>query len=143
MALRQALLAATGSGFLVLAIAGMFLPLLPTTPFLLVASACLARSSPRLHARLLAHPRLGPMIRAFEQGEGLTRRAKSLAATMIWASMVFAIPALPAFAGQVGLLGVAILVSAWITAMPTLDSQRPGACGNLAKDQHGGCRDST
>lgn len=121
MSLRHSLLSAAGCGFLVLAIAGMFLPLLPTTPFLLAASACLARGSPRLHARLLAHPRLGPPIRAFERGQGLTRGAKSLAGTTIWASMAFAIPALPAFAGQVGLLGVAILVSAWITAMPTLD----------------------
>ena len=131
-ALRSSFWVALGSAFVALGVAGIFLPLLPTTPFLLAASACYARGSTRLHARLLAHPRLGPPIRAFEEGRGLTLRAKALASGTLWASMAFAIPTLPLFAGQVALAGVAILVTAWIASMPTLGADaalraNPGA----------------
>ena len=116
---RSTLLVAAGSAFLALGIAGLLLPLLPATPFLLAASACYARGSTRMHRRLHAHPRLGPMLAAFEGGRGLPGRVKALAAGTLWASMAFTIPALPVFAGQVTLLGIATAVTAWIVAMPT------------------------
>lgn len=72
--LRALGLAATG-----LALAGVFLPILPTTPFLLVAAWAFARSSPRLDAWLRAHPRLGPMIAAWEARGAVPRSAKGLA----------------------------------------------------------------
>jgi hypothetical protein len=118
-AFRSTLLVAAGSVLLALGIAGLFLPLLPTTPFVLAASACYARGSRRLHGWLLGHRRLGPLVAAFEGGRGLPRRAKALATGTLWASMAFAIPALPVFAGQVTLLGIATAVTAWIVAMPT------------------------
>ena len=111
---------AAGTLFLALGIAGIFLPLLPTTPFVLAASGCYARGSGRLHRWLLAHPRLGSIVAAFEGGRGLPARVKALAIGMLWCSMLFAIPALPVFAGQVALLGIALVVSAWIAAAPTL-----------------------
>lgn len=116
--LRSTLFVGFGSAFLALGIAGLFVPLLPATPFLLAASACYARGSTRLHGWLLAHRYLGPPIAAFEQGRGLPRRVKAIALGTLWASMVLAIPALPVFAGQVTLLGIATAVTAWIVAMP-------------------------
>jgi uncharacterized membrane protein YbaN (DUF454 family) len=62
--------------FVGLATAGLFLPLLPTTPFLLLASWCLVRSSPRLHARLLASPLFGPMILDWERHRGVRLHVK-------------------------------------------------------------------
>ena len=59
-----------------LAIAGAFLPLLPTTPFLLVAAFAFARSSPRLHDWLINHRYFGPMITNWRQHGAISRRAK-------------------------------------------------------------------
>ncbi len=60
-------------------IAGIVLPLVPTTPLVLLAAYCFARSSERLHGWLVGHRRLGRYIRDFESGRGIPRRAKILA----------------------------------------------------------------
>ncbi len=78
-----------GSVCVVLAIFGVFLPLLPTTPFLLLASACFARGSERLHGWLLRNKTFGPLIADFEQGRGIPRRAKVMALTMLWLSLAW------------------------------------------------------
>lgn len=62
------------NGFILtgLGIAGAVLPLLPATPFFLLAAYCFARSSQRWHDWLLAHPTFGPYILAFRDKRGLT-----------------------------------------------------------------------
>lgn len=78
-----------GLSALVLAIAGIVLPLVPTVPLLLLATYAFARSSPRLHHWLLAHPRLGPPITAWNQRGVISLRAKRAATVSI--AMVFLI----------------------------------------------------
>ena len=68
-----------GIGFVGLATLGAFLPLLPTTPFLLLAVGCFARSSPRLHRKLMEHPTFGPLIRDWNEHRTIPLRAKILA----------------------------------------------------------------
>ncbi|WP_374430333.1 YbaN family protein [Tabrizicola sp.] len=68
-----------GGLFLGLGLLGVVLPVLPTTPFLLLAAGCFARSSPRLHGWLLAHPLFGPPIRDWEENGAISRKAKRLA----------------------------------------------------------------
>ncbi len=65
-----------GFGALGLALLGVLLPLLPTTPFLLVAAFAFARSSQRLHDWLVNHPRLGPPIQDWRHNGAISRKAK-------------------------------------------------------------------
>lgn len=76
----------TGALALVLGILGLFLPVLPTTPFVLLAALCWARASPRFHARLHGHRLFGPILRDWENRRAVPRRAKYLAFGMMTAS---------------------------------------------------------
>ena len=76
---------ALGLLFLGLGIVGVFLPLLPATPFVLLAAACFARSSEKWHRWILANNTFGPMIRNWEQNRCISLRVKAIAI----ASMVF------------------------------------------------------
>ncbi|WP_449253643.1 YbaN family protein [Brevundimonas naejangsanensis] len=67
---------ALGLMFVGLGFIGAFVPLMPTTIFLILAAACFTRSSPRLEAWLLNHPRFGPTLRAWRAEGAVPRRAK-------------------------------------------------------------------
>ena len=73
-------------GFLSLAIGvtGFVFPILPATPFLLVAAFCFARSSDRLHRWLLSHGFLGPYISGFLYGTPMPARVKKIALVLLW-----------------------------------------------------------
>ncbi|MGE3773885.1 MAG: YbaN family protein [Gammaproteobacteria bacterium] len=105
-----------GFACVALGIAGIFLPLLPTTPFMLLAAACFARSSERFHAWLLAHPLFGSTVREWEEHRSVRRRTKWIAiltmAITLTLSTVLFVPYRPAqFA--LALFGVAMAVYMW------------------------------
>ena len=81
----KVLLFGCGTLCVALGVIGIFLPLMPTTVFLLLAAACYARSSERFYRRLVDHPWLGPYVR---QNRGLTVRQKVIILTVLWASLV-------------------------------------------------------
>ena len=89
--LRKGLWVVLGSIFLTIGIIGIVVPLLPTTPFLLLAAGCYAKGSKRLSDRLLANPWLGPYLRATKDGSPLTWRWRVAAMAFLWASMSLAI----------------------------------------------------
>lgn len=80
--MRPLLLALAGFSF-ALAVLGVFLPVLPTTPFLLLTSACLVRSSPRLNEKLRRSPLFGPLLRDWEEHRGVRLHVKVTAVSLI------------------------------------------------------------
>ena len=77
-----------GSLFVVLAFLGLFLPLLPTTPFLLLAAACYGRGSERFYRRLMEHPWFGETIRRYQSGHGIPRKARNKTLAILWGTLL-------------------------------------------------------
>jgi len=102
-----------GIGWLTLglAIAGVFLPLLPTTPFLLLAAACFLRSSPKLHRRMLADPRFGPYLEQWQRDRSIPAGAKRRAYLLVVVTFGISIAFVDATGLRVflGVLGVGVL----------------------------------
>jgi uncharacterized membrane protein YbaN (DUF454 family) len=88
---KKALLVAAGSVSLALAVLGLFLPLLPTTPFLLLASACYVRSSERLHGWLVGNRVLGGYIRNFQERRGIPLRGRVLTVVVLWLPLLYSV----------------------------------------------------
>ncbi len=95
-----------------LGVLGVLLPLLPTTPFLLLASACFVRGSPRMAAWLHQHPTFGPILFHWHQNRAIEKKVKRRANYFIVSSFILSIFLVPLF-WQKGLLfvfGVLLLV---------------------------------
>ena len=109
-----------GGVAVLLGVIGNFLPLLPTTPYQLVAAWAFAKSSPRLENWLVTHPRLGPPLRDWRERGAIPARAKVIAVAAMAASLayVFFVPSIPAY----GKIGVAILLACCATFIVTRPS---------------------
>lgn len=115
-------LAILGCAAFVLGVVGIFVPLLPTTPFLLLAAALWVRSSPRLYEWLLAHRCFGGYIRNFRENRAIPLRAKVVSIALMWGTMLYCIFGLLDgwWWAQVGLLAVAVGVTWHILSFATL-----------------------
>ena len=108
----------------VLAVIGIFLPVLPTVPLLLLAAACFARSSESFHNWLLEHPRLGPMVKDYLGGQGVPMRAKISAISLIWLSVLVSVLFLiPILWVKVFLLTIALCVSIYLLRLPACERE--------------------
>ena len=74
---------------LALGILGIFLPILPTTPFLLLSAALFMRSSDKLYRWLMNHPQLGPYVRNFREHKALPLRVKIISVTLLWGTLLW------------------------------------------------------
>jgi len=108
-------------GFLAtgLAVIGIFLPLLPTAPLLLLAAACFARSSERFHNWLLNHQKLGPMINCYLNGQGVPLRAKITAIGLIWFSISISVFFINPFWLKFLLVIIGISVTLYLLSLAT------------------------
>lgn len=86
---RRILYLALGWVCVILGVIGAFLPLMPTTVFLLIAAWAFSRSSERWHRWLREHARFGETIRAWEEHHAMPRRAKRIALLALAASYAF------------------------------------------------------
>jgi len=126
----RALLVAAGSISLALGVLGIFLPLLPTTPFVLLAAACFARASPRLHAWLLSNRTFGPLILEWERHRSIPYRVKLMAIAMMTVTfgasiLLFVKPLWLKIA--LGLFGIGLAI--WMARIPSRD--RPNRADRL------------
>jgi len=110
-----------------LGLVGAFLPLLPTTPFLLLAAACFARSSPRLHRRLLESERLGPYLRQWQEDRSVPRGAKRRAYLLVVATFTVSILIVDARWQRLLLvgIGVALLLFLFLLRTGELEERLP------------------
>ncbi|MDW8214935.1 MAG: YbaN family protein [Roseiflexaceae bacterium] len=121
--LLRPLLLIGGTFFLILGSLGAFLPVLPSTPFFLLAAALFFRSSPRLYGWMTGHPLIKPHLQRFQQDRSMTLRAKAtvlgLAWMMLLAAAIFAVdsPFMRAF-----LVGLAIIKTVVILRLKTARS---------------------
>ena len=83
------LFAFIGTVSLALGIMGVFLPVLPTTPFLLLSAAMYMRSSHRLYEWLMSHKHLGAYIKNFREHKALPLRVKMVSVTMVWVTLLY------------------------------------------------------
>ena len=112
-----------GSFFLVVGILGIILPLLPATPFLLLASACYVRGSERLHNKLMSNKYLGPYITNIRDKRGMPVRAKVITLIVLWVSLMISAFRVHAVVLKPVLLVVGIGVTALILKFKTLESE--------------------
>lgn len=110
-----------------LGILGIFLPLLPTTPFVLLAAACYARGSERFHQWLLANRTFGPMVHEWESHRSLPYRTKVTAIVLMSVTMGISIALFvqPAWL-KIGLALFGVGLAIWMYRIPSRDRPARG-----------------
>lgn len=103
---------------LALGIIGVFVPVMPTTPFVLAAAFAAARGSRRMHWRLLRDRRFGPIIREWARHGAIRRRAKVFASAMMAASAILVVWFSPRVWLTVGIVGTMLLTALWLWTRP-------------------------
>jgi uncharacterized membrane protein YbaN (DUF454 family) len=103
-----------------LGVLGIFLPLLPTTPLLLLAAWCFARSSPTLYQKLLDNKWFGPIILTYREQGVISVRVKIISVVTLWVLIGYSIfYVIPLLIVQIGLGGVALWVTWFILKHPS------------------------
>lgn len=119
--LWKRVLVAVGFVSVALGVIGIVVPLLPTTPFLLLAAACFIRSSDRAYRWLMTHRLLGPYIRNYREHRAATRRAKVVAVLLLWAAIGYSVlVVVQSLAARIALLVIAVAVTAHVLTLRTL-----------------------
>lgn len=118
--LKKTIYVFAGTMFLVLGAIGVVIPILPTTPFLLLAAACYLRGSERLHRWMLDNKVFGEFIRNYREGKGINLKNKLLTTVFLWVTISFSALFIVENVIIRGLLFlIAIAVSAHIVLLPT------------------------
>ena len=109
-----------GSVSLALGAIGIVLPVLPTTPFLLLALACYCRSSERMTHWMLNNKHFGKYVRNYREGKGIPLKTKLFAITILWITIGYsAIFIIPIWIAQIILFAIAAAVTIHLARLPT------------------------
>lgn len=119
-----------------LAILGIFLPLLPTTVFLLIAAWCFARSSERFHQWLLNHPKLGPIIHNWQSNAGIARNVRNRAIIVLWISMMISMLIVAKWWVALILVCIGCGVSIYLLRLPVLKNSTSTSTCPLRQTVH-------
>jgi uncharacterized membrane protein YbaN (DUF454 family) len=119
--IQKAALLTIGSISLGVAVVGLFVPLLPTTPLLLLALWCYLRSSPRMHARVLAHPVLGGYVRDYVEHRAIRRQARRRTLALLWLSLGLSALLIGSLHVRLALAAVGIGVTVHLLRLKVLD----------------------
>jgi len=111
-----------GTIALVIGAIGLFLPVIPTTPLVILAAACYYSGSDRLHAWILSSRWFGETIMNYQEGRGLTRDTKVRAIYLMWATIIISAWFFVSnFFVRVAIIGVAVGVTVYLVRLPTLE----------------------
>lgn len=116
----RALLVIVGSAALGLGVIGIVVPVLPTTPFLLVAAACYARSSDRLYAWLLGQPSLGRIVAEWRRSRSLPAGVKPRALLVVAITFTISILLVESLALRLGLAVVGAVLAWFLWRIPVV-----------------------
>lgn len=109
-----------GSISIGLAMTGLFLPVLPTTPFVLLAIFLFGKSQPEKIQEIMQHPKLGPFVQDYLDPQGIPMKSKIKALLVLWLSILISVTFfIPHVAIKMLILSIASLVSVWIWLKPT------------------------
>lgn len=117
--MKKPILLIFGHFFLIIGIIGAFLPILPTTPFLLLSALFYSKSSPRIHNWMMNHKVLGPPLRDWQDNGVIGLKAKIFASAMISYVVIFRIPSLGIHLGiKIFAIGILIAVLLFVATRP-------------------------
>ena len=120
--IKKLLLVSFGTLSLIIGIIGIFIPLIPTTPFLLLAAACYIRGSKKFYNRLIKNRWLGEYIKNYQEGRGVPFNVKIITIIVLWLTII--ISTIVFFSNsiiQIILFLIAIVVTVHIIKIKTLD----------------------
>ena len=120
----RTILIVAGTAFLMLGMIGIVLPILPTTPFLLLAAACYARSSKRFYNWLLSNKVFGQYIRNYREGKGIPLKVKILSISILWVFIAISIYLIDNILVRIILILIAVGVTIHISSIKTLNQQQ-------------------
>lgn len=138
-AIRNLLLVIAGSLSLLLGTIGIVLPVVPTTPFLILAALCYLHGSRPLYRRLTAHRAFGRYIHDYMAYRAVQKRTKIVATVLLWASLSFSAWMVDQPFIRLALLGVGVGVTIHIAALKTVGHARHdeegGRCGSRSRTE--------
>lgn len=120
--LKKYLLMTLGWFFVVLGVIGIVLPILPTTPFLLLAASCFAKSSDKFHRWILNSPVCGVVIRDWQQYRFIQRKTKVWAMSVVVMTFSVSIYVVPLLAVQCFLIVMLLVCLTFMFRLPTQPS---------------------